>query len=159
MRRIRLLGLVTADLVILVGSLYLALWIRIYGDVPASYLERAMGVLPFFATGGLVVYWAIGLYSRLWRYASLYEAARIVASAVLASAWLALLVYFPASRLGFIDDDPMKQGKSIHGVMVLGSRREMPSLIKKHKVNDVVIAMPSAPKTVARGVRGSSKVS
>jgi FlaA1/EpsC-like NDP-sugar epimerase len=52
--------------------------------------------------------------------------------------------------LGFVDDDPAKQGLSIHGVKVLGKRQEIPKLIKGYAVESLLIAMPSAPSPVIR---------
>ena len=47
--------------------------------------------------------------------------------------------------VGFIDDDPAKAGRLIHGVKVLGSREDIPSLIQQHRVERVFIAILSAP--------------
>lgn len=46
--------------------------------------------------------------------------------------------------IGFIDDDPGKQGVKIDGTRVLGTKEDLKDLIKKKKVNEVVIAIPSA---------------
>lgn len=46
--------------------------------------------------------------------------------------------------VGFIDDDRGKHGMLLNGVRVLGSRREIPDLVREHHVEQVVIAMPSA---------------
>ncbi len=56
----------------------------------------------------------------------------------------------PYLPLGFVDDDPAKQGLSIHGIKVLGPRRELPKLIADHNVESLLIAMPSAPAAVIR---------
>ena len=45
---------------------------------------------------------------------------------------------------GFIDDDPAKQGRAIHGVSVLGTMEELRDLIGKMEVNELLIAIPSA---------------
>lgn len=50
--------------------------------------------------------------------------------------------------VGFIDDDKEKRGLRVNGVPVLGSSLELNSLIAKHCVETVVIAMPSAPRRV-----------
>lgn len=48
--------------------------------------------------------------------------------------------------VGFVDDDPAKQGHLIHGVKVLGTRRELTQLIHKLKVERVFISILSAPE-------------
>ncbi|MEW6756516.1 MAG: hypothetical protein AB1505_36930 [Candidatus Latescibacterota bacterium] len=40
---------------------------------------------------------------------------------------------------GFVDDDPGKQRASIHGVTVLGTRRDVPRLIDQHQVQELLI--------------------
>jgi FlaA1/EpsC-like NDP-sugar epimerase len=48
------------------------------------------------------------------------------------------------SIVGFIDDDPAKQGERIHGIPVLGKIEDLPRLISKHDVTQILIALPSA---------------
>lgn len=54
--------------------------------------------------------------------------------------------------LGFVDDDPAKQGTRIHGIPVLGGRQDIPRLVEEHPIDQVVIAMPTAPGKVIREV-------
>lgn len=46
--------------------------------------------------------------------------------------------------IGLIDDDPDKSSLEIHGKKVLGDRHLIPEIINKHKVTEVIIAIPSA---------------
>jgi FlaA1/EpsC-like NDP-sugar epimerase len=46
--------------------------------------------------------------------------------------------------IGFIDDDPVKQGISIHGIQVLGKVEQLPEICKEKNIEEVAIAMPSA---------------
>ena len=46
--------------------------------------------------------------------------------------------------LGFVDDDPTKRGQSIHGVLVLGGRADVPDLVQQLQIQEILIAMPSA---------------
>lgn len=54
--------------------------------------------------------------------------------------------------VGFIDDDTSKQGYMLVGLRVLGTREDLPALVKRHDVDDVIIAMPSAPGRVVREI-------
>ena len=45
--------------------------------------------------------------------------------------------------IGFIDDDPAKKGQIIHGVKVLGSRVELPAILKARGIKKVFIAILS----------------
>ena len=46
--------------------------------------------------------------------------------------------------VGFIDDDPRKQGRRIHGVEVVGTVEELPGLCRAKEVEELLIAIPSA---------------
>ena len=46
--------------------------------------------------------------------------------------------------VGFIDDSPVKQGRSIHGVPVLGHLDDMHKIIAGRNIDEILIAIPSA---------------
>jgi FlaA1/EpsC-like NDP-sugar epimerase len=54
--------------------------------------------------------------------------------------------------VGLLDDDPAKQQARIHGVEVLGRTDDIRSICEKHRVDEVLIAMPSAGQRKARQV-------
>lgn len=54
--------------------------------------------------------------------------------------------------LGFLDDDNFKQGKSFEGLPVLGTLAELSEVIARVAVDEVIIAIPSAPGEVIRQV-------
>lgn len=45
--------------------------------------------------------------------------------------------------VGFVDDDTRKQGQNILGVPVVGTTRDLPKLVRKHRVDQVLISTPS----------------
>jgi len=47
--------------------------------------------------------------------------------------------------VGFVDDDINKKGVRIKNLSVLGTHADIPALARKHKVDEVLIAVPSAP--------------
>ena len=47
--------------------------------------------------------------------------------------------------VGFIDDAPQKVGRSVAGLEVLGTTRDLTYIARKREVGEVVIAIPSAP--------------
>jgi FlaA1/EpsC-like NDP-sugar epimerase len=49
-----------------------------------------------------------------------------------------------------VDDDPMKRGTYLHGVRVTGPRSQIPKVVADERVDEVLIAMPSAPGHVIR---------
>jgi FlaA1/EpsC-like NDP-sugar epimerase len=54
--------------------------------------------------------------------------------------------------IGFVDDDPEKINKTIHGVKVLGPLTEIPRIVDEYRVEEVIIAMPTAPGEIIRKV-------
>ena len=56
------------------------------------------------------------------------------------------------SPVGFLDDDLAKQKQQIHGVQVIGRLSELAQVLDSHRVDEVVIAIPSAPGSVIRQV-------
>jgi len=54
--------------------------------------------------------------------------------------------------IGFIDDDPLKQGTSIHGIPILGTVEQLPQICKDRNIDEIAIAMPSATHKQLRRV-------
>ena len=50
-------------------------------------------------------------------------------------------------QVGFIDDDRAKIGARIHGVKVLGGHGQIADICEKYDINEIIIAIPSAPAT------------
>ena len=46
--------------------------------------------------------------------------------------------------VGFVDDEPGKEGREIHGIRVLGKCDQIPRLVKELSVDAVILAIPSA---------------
>jgi exopolysaccharide biosynthesis polyprenyl glycosylphosphotransferase len=46
--------------------------------------------------------------------------------------------------IGFLDDDPGKQKRKIHGVPVLGTTRDLEAIAAKQRIDQVMIALPMA---------------
>ncbi len=43
--------------------------------------------------------------------------------------------------VGFVDDDPEKQGMRVHGIPVLGNRHDIPQLAARHQIGLIIIAI------------------
>ncbi len=54
--------------------------------------------------------------------------------------------------VGFIDDDPVKHNLQIMDISVLGGRETMPQIVAQHRIDEVIIAMPSVGSKVIRAI-------
>lgn len=74
------------------------------------------------------------------------DAGQIVAREIYASEHVSL------NLIGFVDDNPQKMGSTIQGVMVLGRIDKLLELLDEYYIQEVIIAMPTAPGLVIRKV-------
>lgn len=56
-------------------------------------------------------------------------------------------LYFP---VGFVDDSTIKQGVKIHGVKVLGRISDIPAVVEKYDIKQMIVALPSASNKVIK---------
>jgi len=54
--------------------------------------------------------------------------------------------------VGLLDDNRAKIGMTVHGVLVQGTREDIPRLVREERIDEVIIAMPTAPGRAIRGV-------
>lgn len=54
--------------------------------------------------------------------------------------------------IGIIDDDANKHGHRINGVKILGDRLQITKIVEKYRVNEIIIAIPSAPNNTIREI-------
>src|SRR5690242_18071653 len=55
-----------------------AFWLRFNLEIPADYLHSALVTLPGVVAANTLLFWGLGLYRGLWRYASLPDLQRIL---------------------------------------------------------------------------------
>ncbi|HHX77337.1 MAG TPA: polysaccharide biosynthesis protein, partial [Firmicutes bacterium] len=209
-----------ADGLFINASFFIALVLRFEGNIPGSYLGLYADKAVIITAISLLIYWLMGLYKKLWRYASILELINIVSAITLSVALLFALrpfgLFFPrsiyvihwsltlilvggirfsirilnnlaskraygffknvlivgageagvlvakeleknveellAKPVGFIDDDPKKKGNYIHNIPILGGREDIISVITRKKVDEVIIAIPSASRKTVREI-------
>ena len=54
--------------------------------------------------------------------------------------------------VGFVDDAPQKAGMKLHGIDVLGTTKQLATLINAHLIEDVIIAIPTAAGNAMRDI-------
>jgi FlaA1/EpsC-like NDP-sugar epimerase len=60
--------------------------------------------------------------------------------------------------VGFVDDSVAKQGMYLNGVPVLGKQADLEALVRKHAVEEIIIAIPSARGKVLRNIVEQCKI-
>jgi FlaA1/EpsC-like NDP-sugar epimerase len=59
--------------------------------------------------------------------------------------------------IGFVDDDPDKQRSTLLGRPILGTTRDLPEIRRRRPVDQVIVAIPSAPPRVLRRIAERAK--
>ncbi|EEG77504.1 polysaccharide biosynthesis protein [Dethiobacter alkaliphilus] len=213
--------LMIIDLHLVALSLYAALQLRFDFAIQQPYLALYFQQVIPLTILAIAIFYLLGLYRRLWQYASIGELALIVFSVSIAYihiylytrffvqpfprssyiiAWILSIALIGGTRfairflrrtnnnchsecetrvlivgagcagtmvlkelqnhyyarlpkpVGFIDDDKAKERSIIHGVKVLGPRQDIPQIVETHNVDEIIIAMPSAPKDEVREI-------
>jgi len=54
--------------------------------------------------------------------------------------------------VGFVDDDQELQGRTIGGCRVLGPTHALESIVADHRIDEVILCMPSAPKAIMQRI-------
>ncbi len=58
----------------------------------------------------------------------------------------------PYQIIGLIDDNAQKLSHTLRGVPVLGAVSDIPALVKKHAIGEIIVAIPSATTQQRRGI-------
>jgi FlaA1/EpsC-like NDP-sugar epimerase len=54
--------------------------------------------------------------------------------------------------VGFLDDDPKKIGKTIHGIKILGPISSLHKVVRGNGVQEILVAIPSAPPSLLKNI-------
>lgn len=90
--------LIVYDLAAVVGSYFVALWLRFdcqFTKIPNEFLLAWLKFAPIYAVLSVLVFWHLRLYQSIWRFASFLELKRIIlGTAVLGVAHTVLITLF-----------------------------------------------------------------
>lgn len=218
----RKVALLLMDSVIVSACLYLALILRFDGHIPIQYYNIYLHSVIIITFIKIAIFLVFGLYTSLWKYASIDELVQILLavsasslaeyifgiflsmkqpnSVYLVNAILTLFligasrlsyrvlrraryIYYPCEEnqkrilvvgagqagsmvikemkenkhigylpIAVVDDDKAKIRTSIHGVPVLGGRDKIKETVIKENIDEIIIALPSAPKSEIRKI-------
>ncbi len=94
--------LVFYDIVTVIGSYFLALWVRFDGrisNIPDIYLEPYLQYILIHAAISVVIFWIFKVYQALWRFASYVELFRVVVSSCIAGVLNSALMRVTLGRM------------------------------------------------------------
>jgi FlaA1/EpsC-like NDP-sugar epimerase len=125
---------------------------------------RTVVTLEFFLTTALMgIYRFAPRMARLWYLDQQRSRGRdaqrtiIVGAGSAGNLLLRDLLHTPESTwhvIGLVDDDPGKHGTFVNGKPVLGSIDALPGLVTKHRISQVLIAIPRLPPERIRHILG-----
>ena len=78
--------LVFYDFITVILSYFLALWLRFdcrFTNIDTQYLEKYYEIIIPYAAFVVFIYWALGLYRSIWRFASFYELKKLAYATVI----------------------------------------------------------------------------
>lgn len=202
-------------------ALYGGLLLRFEGNVPQVYFDAFIQYGWIQALIAVAVFWLLGMYTNIWKYASVYELWLLIVSvtvygfivwvffmvvpaslprSVYILLWILMLGMVGFSRLSVraygswrlrkysgkkvihniliigagqaasmvikelsehpqlgcpvavIDDDESKRGFRIHGVPVVGGIDKLYAVVEKYHIDEILVAIPSAPETKIREI-------
>jgi FlaA1/EpsC-like NDP-sugar epimerase len=157
-REMRLIILATLTASVCVA--FLVMLGRSVGGLQAGFPRMVLGIdwlLSLFSLGGLRI--AVRVLAELGQISQKADGLAGLRRVVVVGAGDAgVLVVREMQRnpqlhmlpVAFVDDNPEKIKKEIHGVRVAGSLRQLASIVDQNHAHEVVIAIPTAPGEVVR---------
>ncbi len=220
--RVLLLLVVDSVMAMLVQTFSIAVCLNfdLSGELAHAYLSDLFSFLPIYLVLTLLLFAVMGLYSSLWRFAGLDEAAKILGSVLFTSGLQFILMYmlhdslplsfyvfnalFLALAMGIsrfsyrllrgffhkylkkkgirtmlvgagaagsvavqdllnsdhtknrivciIDDDISKKNLRLRGIPIVGQRQDIPAMVSRYRVEQIILAIPSATPTQKREI-------
>lgn len=98
-RKLISIALLLIDMIIVVSVPFIALIIRFEGNVEFRYYSMLLNYMPVIIIIRLSTFYALGLYNRLWRYASINELLTICSAVTVSSLILFVYMYTTGSKL------------------------------------------------------------
>lgn len=142
-----------------VGTAMFFLVMKPFAILPYSFprsIPLTEGIVTALALAGLRLSVCVGYYlSVKGRDSGKHRRVLIAGAGVAGSMVVTELHTNPHLNLepvGFVDDDPEKQGEYIHGVRVIGALADITMIVMDYEIDEVIIAMPTSPGKVVRTV-------
>ena len=126
-----------------ITALVFLIYVATYFLLPRQSLPRGIVLYHSAATFGLVGVWRT-IYGVLFGRAFFRRRAMVIGAGQAGQTLVqAIEENLPSEYqlVGYIDDDPSRQGQVIEGIPVIGSRWDLPSLVKEKDVSEIILAI------------------
>ncbi len=126
-----------------ITTLVFLIYVAVYFVSPRHSLPRGVVLYHCAATLGLVGIWRT-IYGVLFGHPFFRRRAVVIGAGQAGRTMIQAIEENLSSEyqlVGYIDDDPSKQGQLIEGVPVIGSRRDLLSLVKEKDVSEIILAI------------------
>lgn len=90
--------LIATDSVLILFSLLISFYIQFDGQIPAMYIDRYYSVFWIFLLIKIITFYLLGLYNRIWRYASIPDLLNIFKANLISSLIVITYIYFLKGR-------------------------------------------------------------
>lgn len=152
----------TRELVLIVGASILSTVFQAFGmtmlelSVPRSYYMLFFFFLVATTTTTRFSYRAL----RLWKNKFTHQEKEILNTMIIGAGEAGSIIiremqvsrHLARKVMCIIDDNPSKKGKYLHGVPIVGNRYDIVSCVKKYKVDEIVIAIPTLQPSARREI-------
>jgi FlaA1/EpsC-like NDP-sugar epimerase len=126
-----------------------AFWLRFNLDIPREYEVLMIGLLPWVVAVHALVFWTLGLYRGLWRYASLPDLQRIVVAVGVAA--IGVPAFLSLARIGFPVPRATYLLMPVLLVLIMGGDRLLYRAWKEGRFIPIVARPAAAPVVVLGG--------
>ena len=135
-----------------IEALYVVYRIFVNVDMPRSFYIFNWVFLFVLLAGSRVSIRVWRQFRRKYQKAESHRNVMIVGAGSAASLLIKELQYGPGDSkiVCLIDDNPAKKGKYIHSIPIVGNRSDIPYTVKKYHIDEIIIAIPSAPPATIR---------
>lgn len=147
-RTLRYITMVVLDGLVAGGSLFLALFLRMNGDVPDRMTTGYWSALPIVVLISIGVFHLIGLYNRSWRFVSLGDLVVIIEAATIAVLGSGLALLFLDRADWLPTSVPMIQWFIL--VVMLGSGRVTRRIVREQVMRRLRLRDRNAPPATRR---------
>ena len=134
-----------------IEALYVVYRIFANVDMPRSFYIFNWVFLFVLLAGSRVSIRVWRQFRRKYEKTESHRSVMIVGAGSAASLLIKELQYGPGDSkvVCIIDDNPAKKGKYIHSIPIVGNRTDIPYMVKKYHIDEIIIAIPSAsPATI-----------